>query len=93
MKPGQNPLVVLTTVEEMASQLSQQNFHMAPNQSLIQFLSILPNSSMKLRKGLAAMDFSLTKNRSSWQFVPDTRTFNVSVRRVEGERTPACFRG
>ena len=34
------------------------------------------------------MDFSLTENRSSWRFVPDTRTFNVSVRRVEGERTP-----
>ena len=31
MKPGQNPLVALTALEEMASQLSQQNFSMAPN--------------------------------------------------------------
>ena len=46
---------------------------------------------MKLRKGLSAMDFSLTENRSSWRFVPDTGTFNVSVRRVGGERTPGML--
>ena len=46
---------------------------------------------MKLRKGLSAIDFSLTENRSSWRSVPDTRTFNVSVRRVEGERTPGML--
>ena len=46
---------------------------------------------MKLRKALSAMDFSLTENRSSWRFVPDTRTFNVSVRRVEGERMPGML--
>ena len=37
------------------------------------------------------MDFSLAEDRSSWRFVPDTRTFNVSVRRVEGERTPGML--
>ena len=50
MKPGQNPLVALTALEEMASQLSQQNFSMAPNQSLIQFLSILPESEYEVEK-------------------------------------------
>ena len=34
----------------MASQLSQQNFSMTPNQSLIQYLSILPESENKVRK-------------------------------------------
>ena len=50
MKPGQNPLVALTALEEMASQLSQQNVSMAPNQSLIQFLSILPESEHEVEK-------------------------------------------
>ena len=50
MKPGQNPLVAHTALEEMASQLSQQNFSMAPNQSLIQFLSILPESEYEVEK-------------------------------------------
>ena len=44
MKSGQNSLVALTALEEMAMQLSQQNFSMAPNQSLIQFLSTLPET-------------------------------------------------
>ena len=30
MKPGQNPLIALIALEEMASQLSQPNFSMAP---------------------------------------------------------------
>ena len=50
MKPRQNPLVALTALEEMASQLSQQNFSMAPNQPLIQFLSILPESEYEVEK-------------------------------------------
>ena len=50
MKPGQNPLVTLTALEEMASQLSQQIFSMAPNQFLIQFLSILPESEYEVEK-------------------------------------------
>ena len=51
MKPGQNPLFALTAaLKEMASQLLQQNFSMAPNQSLIQFLSILPESEYEVEK-------------------------------------------
>ena len=50
MKPGQNPLNALTALEEMASQLSQQKTNMAPNQSLIQFLSILPESEHEVKK-------------------------------------------
>ena len=50
MKPGQNPLVALIALEEMASQLSQQKKTMAPNQSLIQFLSILPESQYEVEK-------------------------------------------
>ena len=50
MKPGQKPLVALTALDEMVSQLSQQNFSMAPNQSLIQFLSILPESEYEVKK-------------------------------------------
>ena len=52
MKPGQNSLVALTALKEMACQLSQQNFSMAPNQSLIQFLSILPESEYAVEKRL-----------------------------------------
>ena len=40
----------LTTLEEMAAQLMQQNFAMVPNQALIQFLSILPDSEYKIEK-------------------------------------------
>ena len=50
MKPGKNLFVDLTALEEMASQLSQQNFSIAPNQSLIQFLSILPESEYEVEK-------------------------------------------
>ena len=50
MKTGQNPLVALTALEEMASQLSQIKFSMAPNQSLIQFLSILPKLKYEVEK-------------------------------------------
>ena len=35
MRPGQNPLVILTALEEMAAQLSQQIFPMAPDQALL----------------------------------------------------------
>ena len=50
MKPGQNPLVALTHLEEIAAQLVQQDFAMAPNQPLIQFLSILPDSEYEVEK-------------------------------------------
>ena len=50
MKPGQNPLVALTALEEVASKLSQHFFSMVPNQSQIQFLSILPESEYEVAK-------------------------------------------
>ena len=50
MRPGQNPLVILTALEEMAAQLSQQNFPMAPDQALLQFLTILPDSEFEVEK-------------------------------------------
>ena len=50
MRPGQNPLVILTALEEMAGQLSQQNFPMAPDQALLQFLTILPDSEYEVEK-------------------------------------------
>ena len=50
MKPGKNPFVALTALEKMASQLSRRNFFMAPNQSLIRLLSILPESEHEVEK-------------------------------------------
>ena len=50
MSPGQNPMFVLSTLEEMAAQLMQQDFSMAPNQALIQFLPILPDSEYEIEK-------------------------------------------
>ena len=35
MRPGPNPLVILTALEEMATQLSRQIFSMAPDQALL----------------------------------------------------------
>ena len=52
MKSGQNLHVALTALEEMASQFSLQLFSMAPNQSLIQFISILPESEYEVEKRL-----------------------------------------
>ena len=50
MRSGQNPLVILTALEEMAAQLSQQNFPMAPDQAILQFLTILPDSEYEVEK-------------------------------------------
>ena len=50
MRPGQNPMFVLSTLEEMAAQLMQQDFSMAPNQALIQFLPIVPDSEYEIEK-------------------------------------------
>ena len=50
MKPGQNPMFILPTLKEMAAQLMQQDFSMTPNQALIQFLSILPDSEYEIEK-------------------------------------------
>ena len=93
MKSEQIPLVALTALEKMTSQLLQQNISMAPNQSLIQFLSILPESEYEVEKELSATDLSRTENRSSWRFVPDSRTCNVSAKRLEGGRTPGMLSG
>ena len=50
MKQEQNPLVAITNLEEMAAQLMLQDFVIAPNQLLIQFLSILPDSEYEVEK-------------------------------------------
>ena len=50
MRPGQIPLVILTALEEMAAQLSQQSFPMAPDQVLLQLLTILPDSGYEVEK-------------------------------------------
>ena len=50
MKPGQNPLVALTDLKEIAAQLSQQRFYMVPQQPLIQFLSILSEFEHEVEK-------------------------------------------
>ena len=50
IKPGQNLMFVLFTLEEIAAQLMQQDFSMAPNQALIQSLSILPDSEYEIEK-------------------------------------------
>ena len=48
VKPRQNPFVALTALEETTAQLSQQNCFMDQNQSLIQILSILPESEYQV---------------------------------------------
>ena len=50
MRPGQNLLVILTALEEMAAQLFQQNFPMATDEALLQFLTILPDSEYEVKK-------------------------------------------
>ena len=50
MRPVQNPLFVLTTVEEVAAQLMQQHFSMTSYQALIQLLSILLDSEYEMDK-------------------------------------------
>ena len=48
-RPGHNSLVILTALEEMAAQLSLQNFPMAPDEAQ-QFLTILPDSEYEVEK-------------------------------------------
>ena len=43
-------MFVLSTLEKMAAQLMQQDFSIAPNQALIQLLSILPDSEYEIEK-------------------------------------------
>ena len=49
MRPGKNPLVILTALE-MAAQLSQQSFLMSPDQALFQLLSISPGLEYEVEK-------------------------------------------
>ena len=70
MRPGQNPLVVLTALEEMAAQLSQQNFPMAPDQALLQFLTILPDSQHEVEKRTCSTGQRLNRD----QVLPMIRT-------------------
>ena len=46
-RPGHNSLVILTALEEMAAQLSLQNFPMAPDEAQ-QLLTILPDSEYEV---------------------------------------------
>ena len=43
-------MFLFSTLEEMAAELMHQKFAMAPNQALIQFLSILPKSEYEIEK-------------------------------------------
>ena len=54
MTSGQNRVIILTALEEMAAQLSQQNFPMAPDQALLQFLTILPDSEYEVEKRMCS---------------------------------------
>ena len=81
MKPGQNPLIAYTDLEEMAAQLAQQEFSMASNQALMQFLSILPKSEYEIEK--RTFRNGLQPNQS----VRGMGTFNVNGRRAEHVRT------
>ena len=63
MRPDQNPLVILTAPEEMAAQLSQQNFPMAPDQALLQILSILPDLEYEVEKRTCTTGQRLDRNQ------------------------------
>lgn len=92
MKSGQNHLVAFTAVEEMASQLWQQNVFKAPNQSLIQFLSILPESEYENEKRTFCNGFQ--SNREQVLMAIRFRFENLQcqrARRVEEGRTPVML--
>ena len=84
---SQNPLVALTDLEEIAAQLSQQRFFMTPEQPLIQFISILPESEYGVEKKAIAMGETSTATRSYSRSGHGTRIYNLSRVRVEGKRT------
>ena len=60
---------------------------MTPEQPLIQFLSILPESEYEVEKKAIAMGETSTATRSSSRSGHVTRICNFSRVRVEGERT------
>ena len=85
MKPGQSPMFVFSTFEKMASQLMQQNFAMAPDQALVQFLSILPDSEYEIQK--RAFSNELHLDREQVLLVIRTRYENLQrQRRKSGAR-------
>lgn len=49
MKVGQNPITDVFDLEDIATQLSQR-FYMTPEQLLIKFLSIPPESEYEVKK-------------------------------------------
>ena len=71
--PGQNSLVFLTALEEMAARLSQQNFPMTPDQALLQYLSILLNSEYKVEGGLSLSDESFPNGGARGAFAKPSR--------------------
>ena len=84
MRPGQNPLVILTALEEMAAQLSQQNFPMAPDQALLQFLAILPDSEYEVERRTCSTGQRL--DRDQVLLMIRTRYDNLQRQRNKGGR-------
>ena len=82
MRPGQNPLVILTALEEMAAQLSQQIFPVAPDQALLQFLTILPDSEYEVEKRTYSTGQRLDRDQVLLMF--RTRYDNLNVREIRG---------
>ena len=82
MRPGQNSLVILTALEEMAVQLSQQLFSMAPDQALLQVLSILPGSEYEVEKRTYSTGQRL--DRDQVLFMIRTRYDNLQRQRNKG---------
>ena len=91
MKHGQNPLVALTDLEEMASQLSQQNFYMASNQSLIRFLSILPESEYEVEKRTFYNGPQPVREQVLMAIRSRFENLQRAARRVEEGRTPGTL--
>ena len=50
MGTASTPLAILVVLEEMTAHLSQRIFAVAPDQALLQLLSILPDSVYKVEK-------------------------------------------
>ena len=76
-------MFILTTLEEMAAQLMQQIFAMAPNQAIIESFSILPDSEYENGKRTFSNGLRPDHEQVSWRHEQDTRTFNVSIENAE----------
>ena len=82
MRPGQNPLVILAALEEMAAQLSQQNFPMVPDPALLQLLTILPDSEYEVEKRTCSTGQRL--DRDQVLLMIHTRYDNLQRQRNKG---------